>query len=309
MRNISYFLPTILYLTVLLGYISSCEKLDTPDEQNIIKTSFPSLDSINFQIVDNTLVFGSYDDFYRMRDYLEETPNARSSEFDNYIGFHSLREELKSNEIICSMDNDDMLAMLNPNYAIVIGGYEFIYEIDTETIDVTNIDESEGLKAIRREFNWNDDVEGIVFFNKPLESKKSTLQTIYEDVYTWSASNNTEITAKIRYDHIPLFYEFFVKIKKTAFRPGVEIYYEFGSNYMGSQYPTYWKRSSGACNEDTGYSDDDTGSSLKYQIINKKLDGCYGHAYFISTDNYQGPPIYHTQGAYVAKERDKITCD
>ena len=169
MKKILNLKTKLFWFLLAFIFISSCEnQLDQETQQ--IDTLFPTLDSINFKIENNVLVFETFDDSYKMRDYLEETPNARSVEFESYIGFYSLRQEILLNDLDCKFDNQDMLALLNPEYTIIVGDYKFTYQLESETVEVSSLD-SENLKNSGRIFDWHEDVEGIVFFNKTQSSK------------------------------------------------------------------------------------------------------------------------------------------
>jgi len=207
------------------------------------------------------------------------------------------------------IDNEYMLTLLNPQYSIIIDEYRFQFIIINKVVEVEDLSferHSDGIQS----FSWEQDVVDIVFFNgSPV--LKGTMSACPGDAdwYTWTASNNTTIDARLDYDNIPLFYELKAKITKTAFRPGVQIYVGVGASYLGSSYPTYYDKKSGGCYQ--FYGDQDGGESSSYiiSIVKSRLEAYYSYARFTSYDYYVLPEVWEPQWAYLACHRDDISCD
>ncbi|MDF1572794.1 MAG: hypothetical protein P1P82_14390 [Bacteroidales bacterium] len=288
-------LKDLFLIGLVLIILSSCEK-EILESTEQIQKPLPQFDAINFSIDDNVLNFETLDDYSNMLEYLYNLGYHRFPDFEEQIGFNSLRTHLNQTKDNSQIESEYMLTLLNPEYSIIVGGYKLTYSIESEEIAVKNL----YLKSADQLFSWDDDVDDILFHNGVKKNVASACPSnrISE---AWSATN-TDIEAFIDYNNIPLFYELKAKITKTRWRPGVDILVEVGRNELGSSYPTYYAwLSDGYTKEFNGGVDEepDGGISATVSIDDNKLTAYSCYARFTSWDEYQTPSVVVTEWVYM----------
>jgi hypothetical protein len=218
---------------LLLTIINGCQK-DEPIQlddqpQNVVKNPmFLGLDTIAFSVEDNRLVFETEEDFQKCIDFLLKLKEENYDDFENEIGFTSLRRTFNNSGKNCPIEDDIFSTLLNDDMQIIVEHYLFSIDVSTKNVLAHFIGENNDLKSFSLEqknariFSFNDDVFALLKQENSLKSIQADFCGQEKVEYSYPDF----IKAKVDYNKYGIFISLVAKIW----------------NDLGSQYYLYYLR-------------------------------------------------------------------
>jgi hypothetical protein len=131
---------------------------------------FAGLDTIDFSVEDNRLVFDNEQEYQKCIDFLAQLGDENFPAFEKEIGFDSYRKTFDGNPLKSKLFVDELYqTMLNPDMEIIVGDYllrenpdaqlTYAFELDKESI--CNL-KSSLLTTPTYTFSWSDNAFAII---------------------------------------------------------------------------------------------------------------------------------------------------
>ncbi|MGM0408124.1 MAG: hypothetical protein ACQERU_09065 [Bacteroidota bacterium] len=184
MKNLILIAMTAVALTIFNG----CQKVElesdlTTKNVEIQQTSQNSilegLNTILMSVENNCMVFENENEFQKCLNLLFNLKEKDLSDFEQEIGFTSLRSNAISKGINCQIEDEIFATLLNPEMQIIIEHYLFTLNNEKRKVAAQFIGENYDLKSIKsqefdkQEFSYDDNVFALIKNEKTLKSALS----------------------------------------------------------------------------------------------------------------------------------------
>lgn len=280
-------LSSLVIITAMLLTVS-CEKEETTVIQNQ-QTSNVEI-SPNVSVIDGRLVLKTVESYESLITKLSTMTASQIDDWENSIGYKSLRNTISQEELLKSGYNDLIFSsLINSDGIIQIENFVFkvdlknglVYalpEIDfsAETVSFTNT---------KHCYSVESNVIGIVFNNENCDLVSKACDSEDTGWYTWSTSGGA-VEYRIRYFKAGIYFTLNAEIQKDHYGGAEYIYLE---TYNGST--SFYRRNSSCYT----YTDNDGGYNKSYNL--RMFQGTlprtafrYYVTFYLRDEGYSGNP-------------------